>query len=46
MIQGFLLRYRKSPKEILDHVKDLLESDENIKIEQFLTEINCQEIIN
>ena len=32
MIQGFLLRYRKNPQKILDHVNDLLESDENIKM--------------
>ena len=46
MIQGFLLRYRKNPTKILETAKDLLESDENIKIEQFLEEINCSEALN
>ena len=32
MIQGFLLRYRKNPQEILNNISNLLESDENIKI--------------
>lgn len=36
MIQGFLLRHRKNPSKIIERVEDLLGSDENVKIEQFL----------
>lgn len=42
MIQGFLLRHRKSPNKIMEKIEDLLQSDENVKIEQYLTEIGCQ----
>lgn len=46
MIQGFFLRHRKNPSKIMEHIEDLLQSDENVKIDQFLTELNCQACIN
>lgn len=36
MIQGFLLRHRKNPEKIMEKIEDILQSDENIKIDQFL----------
>lgn len=45
MIQGFLLRHRKCPEKIMERVDDFLQSDENIKIDQFLNELGCQECI-
>lgn len=41
MIQGYLLKYRKSPHEVLKCIADILDSDENVKIEKYLEEINC-----
>jgi hypothetical protein len=46
MIQGFLLRYRKKPHKIMEELEGLLQSDENVKIEQFLSEIGCLECLN
>jgi hypothetical protein len=46
MIQGFLLKHRKNPEKIMDRVEDILQSDENIKIDQFLIEMGCQDSIN
>jgi hypothetical protein len=46
MIQGFMLRHRKNPKKIMEKIDDLLQSDENVKIEQYLTEVGCQEVVN
>jgi hypothetical protein len=46
MVQGFLLKHRKNPKAILEKVEDLLQSDENVKIDQFLNEINCNDCLN
>jgi hypothetical protein len=36
MIQGFMLRHRKNPQRIMERIEDLLQSDENVKIDQFL----------
>lgn len=41
MIQGFLLKYRKNPEDILKCINEILESDENVKMERYLEEINC-----
>lgn len=38
MIQGFLLKHKKKSEKIMDRVEDILQSDENIKIDQFLIE--------
>ena len=46
MIQGFLLRYRKRPEQILEKIEELLQSDENVKIEQYLTEVGCTDSTN
>lgn len=46
MIQGYLLKYRKKPENIMDCVSEILESDENVKIERFLSDINCLEVLN
>ena len=46
MIQGFLLKYRKKPENILECINEILESDENVKIDKFLDEINCLEVLN
>lgn len=42
MIQGYLLKYRRNPEKILDCINEIIESDENVKIESFLEEINCK----
>lgn len=42
MIQGYLLKYRRNPEKILDCINEIMESDENVKIESFLEEINCK----
>lgn len=42
MIQGYLVKNRKNPENILTFVEELLLSDENVPIERFLEEINCQ----
>ena len=41
MIQGFLLKHRKDQSKIVERAGDLLSSDENVKIEVFLKEVNC-----
>lgn len=46
MIQGFLLKYRRNPHEVLKCVSEILESDENVKIDRYLEEINCLEVLN
>lgn len=46
MIQGYLLKHRKNPARIMEKIEDLLQSDENVKIEQFLNEIGCLECIS
>lgn len=30
----------------MEKIDDLLQSDENVKIEQYLTEVGCQEVVN
>lgn len=32
MIQGFLLKYRKTPQDVLKCIEEILESDENVKM--------------
>lgn len=46
MIQGFLLKYRKNPDALLKCLPEILESDENVKMDRYLTEINCLEVLN
>ena len=46
MIQGFLLKYRKNPHQLLECVTDILESDENVTMDRYLDEINCLEVLN
>jgi chaperone BCS1 len=36
MIQGFLLKFRKCPSKLVEKTDELLNSDENVKIEVFL----------
>jgi hypothetical protein len=43
MIQGYLLKFRKNPEKLVEKTEELLNSDENVKIEVFLKEINCSE---
>jgi|JI61114BRNA_FD_contig_21_8095242_length_559_multi_2_in_0_out_0_1 hypothetical protein len=46
MIQGYLLKYRKTPEDTLKCISEILESDENVKMEKYLEEINCLEVLN
>jgi hypothetical protein len=46
LIQGFLLKFRKFPEKILDNIEEVLNNDENVKIEVYLKEINCLECLN
>jgi hypothetical protein len=46
MIQGYLLKFRKNPEKLVEKTEELLNSDENVKIEVFLKEINCSESLN
>lgn len=46
MIQGYLLKYRKAVGDVLKCINEILESDENVKIERYLEEINCTEVLH
>ncbi len=46
MIQGYLLKFRKNPEALVEKTDELLNSDENVKIDVFLKELNCLECLN
>lgn len=46
MLQGFFVKFRKHPEKILEKIDEFINSDENVKIDQFLEEINCVEALN
>lgn len=45
-LQGFLVKYKKHPYKIIENIKELLNTEENVLIEHWLETINCTEANN
>jgi hypothetical protein len=45
-LQGFMVKYKKQPHLIIDNIKELLDTEENVLIEHWLETINCTEVNN